>query len=149
MERYFIRIEKILQRLAVSHAVPAGSWEVTVAFRFIIERPVVLISCGESFYSNFTLQSLYWKGVSSAVCLMNPLQPEGLVLSAQKPLIGPYLRHFNPINTAKHWFSRIHVLIISNQRGLLPKCAVLWLALLLRIQKAPGSNIDLETGYHA
>jgi hypothetical protein len=38
MERFLTRIEKILQHLAVSLAVLAGSWEVTVAFRFISEH---------------------------------------------------------------------------------------------------------------
>jgi hypothetical protein len=40
MERYLNRIGNILWRLAVSHAVPAGSREVTVAFTFISERTV-------------------------------------------------------------------------------------------------------------
>jgi hypothetical protein len=32
MERYLTRMRKTLSRLAVSHAIPAGSREVTVAF---------------------------------------------------------------------------------------------------------------------
>jgi hypothetical protein len=41
MERYLTRIGKILLRLALSHAVPAGSREVTATFRFISENTVV------------------------------------------------------------------------------------------------------------
>jgi hypothetical protein len=43
MERYLTRIRKSLQRLAVSHAVPAGSREVTAAFNFISESTVYSI----------------------------------------------------------------------------------------------------------
>jgi hypothetical protein len=35
MKQYFTRIRKSLQRLAVSHVVPAGSRKVTVALKII------------------------------------------------------------------------------------------------------------------
>jgi hypothetical protein len=41
MEWYLTRIGKTLKHLAVSHAVPAGSRKVTVAFNFISERTVL------------------------------------------------------------------------------------------------------------
>jgi hypothetical protein len=42
MERYFTRIENTLKRVAVGHAVPAGSREETVAFKFNSERTVMI-----------------------------------------------------------------------------------------------------------
>jgi hypothetical protein len=40
MKRFLTRIEKTLWRLAASHAVPAGSRKVTVAFYFFSEGTV-------------------------------------------------------------------------------------------------------------
>jgi hypothetical protein len=40
MERHFIRMGKNLQRLAVSHAVPAGNRKVTVVLNFRSEHTV-------------------------------------------------------------------------------------------------------------
>jgi hypothetical protein len=41
MERYLTRIGETLESLAVSHAVAAGSQEVTVTFNFISEHTVL------------------------------------------------------------------------------------------------------------
>jgi hypothetical protein len=49
MQRYLTRIGKTSSRLVVSHAVPAGSREVTVAFNFISERAVYSVNCTNYF----------------------------------------------------------------------------------------------------
>jgi hypothetical protein len=76
MERYLTRIGKISQCLAVSHAVPARSWEVTVVLWFISERSAVCMftdpaSAGTS---SEALQQNHVK--FTAIININPLKPK-------------------------------------------------------------------------
>jgi hypothetical protein len=43
MEQYLTRIGKTLKSLVASHAIPARSREVTIAFNFISERTVYIV----------------------------------------------------------------------------------------------------------
>jgi hypothetical protein len=62
---YLTRTEKSLQRLAVSHAIPAGSREVTAAVNFISERTVFFVQVILFNEINLQEDNLYLYAVST------------------------------------------------------------------------------------